>query len=231
VNRALRAATVGVLLFSPLAITACSAGQVNQTSSQLRDKVGPMAQVGALELRQVQLAYPTDGSYEPGDDAELQMTIVNTGSEDDALTGIDGTSFTRVRVTGSSSGTLAPSTSASATATATATSAPASASSADGRALNITLPADSTVFLGQNAETVTLVALSQALTPAQTVELTFTFERAGDVTMQVPVAAPSQNVPQTSAFNFEKGGNEGDEPGNEVSGGLPTQRDNGDGEG
>jgi copper(I)-binding protein len=75
------------------------------------------------------------------------------------------------------------------------------------------------------------VSLGQALTPAQTVELTFTFERAGDVTMQVPVAAPSQNVPQTSAFNFEKGGNEGDEPGNEVSGGLPTQRDNGDGEG
>jgi copper(I)-binding protein len=225
VNRALRAATVGVLLFSPLAITACSAGQVNQTSSQLRDKGGPMAQVGGLELRQVQLAYPTDGSYAPGDDAELQMTIINNGSEDDALTGIDGTSFDRVRVTGSSSGTVAPTTSAAAT----TTSAPAS--SAGGRALDISIPADSTVFLGQNAETVTLVSLGQELTPAQTVELTFTFERAGDVTMQVPVAAPSQNVPQTSAFNFEQGGNEGDEPGNEVSGGLPTQRDNGDGEG
>ncbi len=57
-NRALRAATVGVLLFSPLAITACSAGQVNQTSTQLRDKVGPMVQVGDLLLRGVQLAYP-----------------------------------------------------------------------------------------------------------------------------------------------------------------------------
>ena len=222
-NRALRAATVGVLLFSPLVITACSAGQVNQTSSQLRDKVGPQATVGDLELRGVQLAYPTDGSYSPGDDAELQMAIVNNGAEDDALTGIEGTSFTRVRVTGSSSGTVAPGTSAAAT-----TAAPAPAT---GRPLDITIPADSSIYLGQNAETVTLVSLGESLTPAQTVELTFTFERAGDVTVQVPVAAPSQNVPQTSAYNFEQGENEGDEPGNEVSGGIPTQRESGDGEG
>ena len=222
-NRALRAATVGVLLFSPLAITACSAGQVNQTSSQLRDKVGPTARVGALELRQVQLAYPTNGSYAPGDDAELQMTIVNSGSEDDALTGVSGSSFSRVRVTGSSSGTLAPSTSAAATST--------PASSSGGRTLDVPVPADSTVYLGQNAPTVTLVALGEGLTPAQTVELTFTFEQAGDVTVQVPVAVPAENVPQTSAYNFEQGENEGDEPGNEVSGGIPTQREGGDGEG
>ena len=224
-NRALRAATVGVLLFSPLVITACSAGQVNQTSSQLRDKVGPQATIGDLELRGVQLAYPTDGTYSPGDDAELQMAIVNNGAEDDTLTGITGTSFSRVRVTGSSSGTVAPGSSA-----ATPTSAPAS-SSAGERPVDITIPADSSVFLGQTSETITLVSLGQTLTPAQTVELTFTFERAGDLTMQVPVAAPSQNVPQTSAYNFEQGENEGDEPGNEVSGGLPTQRDSGNGGG
>jgi copper(I)-binding protein len=220
VNRALRAATVGVLLFAPVALTACSAGQVNQTSTQLRDKVGPMVQVGDLELRGIQLAYPEDGSYVPGDDAELQMSIVNTGSEDDALTGISGTGFSRVRVTGSSSGTVIA---ASPSAAATTTSPPATATaSGGGRAVDITIPARSSIFLGQNAPTVTLVALGEGLTPAQTMDLTFTFDRAGDVTVAVPVAVPSSNVPQTSSFNFEPD-TEATVPGDRAAGGAPEE--------
>ena len=38
----------GVLLLSPLAFSACSAGQVTQTASQERDKVGAMAEVGDI---------------------------------------------------------------------------------------------------------------------------------------------------------------------------------------
>jgi copper(I)-binding protein len=201
VNRALRAATVGVLLFSPLVISACSAGQVNQTSTQLRDKVGPEVQVGDLTLRGMQLAYPTSGSYAPGDNAQLQMSIVNSGPEDDALVGIKGTGFSEVRVTGSASGTVvAPSPSAGAT----TTPPPAPATTSGGaRAVDITIPSNSSVFLGQNAPTITLVNLRQELTPAQTLDVTFTFRKAGDVTVPVPVAVPSSNVPQTSSFNFE----------------------------
>ncbi|NYJ06091.1 copper chaperone PCu(A)C [Petropleomorpha daqingensis] len=216
-NRALRAATVGVLLFSPLVITACSAGQVNQTSSQQRDKVGPSVEVGDLTLRGVQLAYPTDGSYAPGEDAELQMSIVNSGTEDDALVGIKGTGFSEVRVTGSASGTVSASPSGSAAAT--TTSAPAQATTSGGaRALDITIPAGSGVYLGENAPTVTLVSLGQELAPAQTMDLTFTFEKAGDVTIAVPVAVPASNVPQTSTFNFHES-SEGDTPGTEAGGG------------
>jgi copper(I)-binding protein len=200
VNRALRAATVGVLLFSPLVISACSAGQVNQTSTQLRDKVGPEVQVGDLTLRGIQLAYPTNGSYAPGDDAELQMSMVNSGSEDDALVGIKGTGFAEVRVTGAASGTVVASPSAGAT----TTPPPAPATTSGGaRAVDITIPANTSVFLGENAPTITLVALGQPLTPAQTLDLTFTFQKAGDVTVAVPVAVPASNVPQTSSFNFE----------------------------
>jgi copper(I)-binding protein len=200
VNRALRAATVGVLLFSPLVISACSAGQVNQTSTQLRDKVGPEVQVGDLTLRGIQLAYPTNGSYAPGDDAELQMSMVNSGSEDDALVGIKGTGFAEVRVTGAASGTVVASPSAGAT----TTPPPAPATTSGGaRAVDITIPSNSSVFLGENAPTITLVALGQPLTPAQTLDLTFTFQKAGNVTVAVPVAVPASNVPQTSSFNFE----------------------------
>jgi copper(I)-binding protein len=204
VNRALRAATVGVLLFSPLAITACSAGQVNQTSTQARDLSGPSVTVGDLLLREVKLAYPTDGTYAPGDDAQLQMSIVNSGSEDDALIGIKGTGFSEVRVTGSASGTATATPSGAAT-----TTPPAEPTTSGGaRALDIPIPAGSAVFLGQNAPTVTLVSLGQELTAAQTLELTFTFQRAGDVTIAVPVAVPASNVPQTSSYNFH-----GDETG------------------
>jgi copper(I)-binding protein len=69
--------------------------------------------------------------------------------------------------------------------------------------VDITIPSNTSVFLGENAPTITLVALGQPLTPAQTLDLTFTFQKAGDVTVAVPVAVPASNVPQTSSFNFE----------------------------
>ncbi|MGY1770398.1 hypothetical protein [Blastococcus sp. SYSU D00813] len=103
-NRALRAATMGVLLLTPVALTACSAGQVNQTASQDRDKVGPSAQIGDLELRQVQLANPCEAgdeeatAYESGDDPELVLSIVNGSREEDTLTGVSGDVFDGVYV-------------------------------------------------------------------------------------------------------------------------------------
>jgi len=225
VNRALRAATVGVLLFTPVALSACSAGQVNQTSSQLRDKVGPRAAVGDLELAAVQLAYPTSGSYSAGDDARLEMAVVNNGSEDDVLTGISGTGFQRVRVTGSPTGTVVPT---SPSATPSTSSAPTTSAAPSGGpgTVNIPVPADSTLILGQNGPTVTLVGLSQDLTPAQSIPVTFTFQKAGEVTVQVQVAVPSSAVPRSSAFNFHQS-EEGNPPNNEVSGGIPTQREGG----
>ena len=116
-NRALRAAAMGMLLCSTVALSACSAGQVNQTASQLRDKTGPQAAVGDLLLREVELAYPANGGYAAGDDAELRAAIVNTGDQPDTLLGVTGPDFGSVRVTGSDTG------SAQATSTPSAASA------------------------------------------------------------------------------------------------------------
>jgi len=93
VNRALRAATVGVLLLSPVVLSACSAGQVTQTGTQQRDKTGAQAQVGDISVREATLAYPDGGSYASGDNAALQMAVINDGSSDDALVGVSGTGF------------------------------------------------------------------------------------------------------------------------------------------
>jgi copper(I)-binding protein len=98
VNRALRAATMGVLLLSPVALSACSAGQVTQTATQERDKVGAQAQVGEITLRQANLAYPRGGTYEEGDDAELIVSIVNGGAETDTLTDVTGEGFGGVEI-------------------------------------------------------------------------------------------------------------------------------------
>jgi copper(I)-binding protein len=111
VNRALRAATIGVLLFTPVVASACSAGQLNQTSTQERDKTGAFSRIGELTLRGVYLAPPTGASYAAGDDVELHMVVVNAGNTPDQLVSVSGDGFSGFRVSGG--GTSSSSASAS----------------------------------------------------------------------------------------------------------------------
>jgi copper(I)-binding protein len=190
VNRALRAAALGVLLLSPVALSACSAGQVTQTESQARDKTGASAHVGDIVLRQVELAYPASGRYAPGDDAELQMSIVNTGAQDDALVNITGDGFQSVRVTGGG-------TAAGGTGSRTPSGAPASGSM-------IPIPADSSLFLGQQGPTVTLANLTAPLTAGQSLPLTLTFEKAGQVTVAALVGTPNRVLQRGPSYDFHQ---------------------------
>ena len=187
-NRALRAVTLGVLLVAPIALTACSAGQVTQTETQARDHTGPMAEVGDLSLRGVQLAYPTGGSYAEGDDAELQMAIVNRGDEDDALVDVTGENFDGFRITGG--GTAAGS------------------GGTAGADAEVAIPAHSALYLGQEGPTVTLENLSEPLTPGQTIELTLEFSNAGEVTVDAQVGTPDRAVPRGEGFDFHDEGQE-----------------------
>jgi copper(I)-binding protein len=189
VNRALRAATMGVLLLSPLALSACSAGQVTQTATQERDKTGAQAQVGDIVLRQARLESPRGGSYERGDDAELLAAIVNSGPETDTLVEIDGEGFGGVEIESSATGS---------------TTGTGSRSASD----EIEIPAGSTVFIGGDGYSVTLTDLGQPLTTGQYLELTFVFENAGEVTVPVTVANPDEVEERGEAFDFhqEEGG-------------------------
>jgi copper(I)-binding protein len=245
VNRALRAATMGVLLLSPVVLSACSAGQVTQTATQERDKTGAQAQVGDITLRQGQLLAPSGGSYESGDDAELQLAIINSGTEDDTLLSVDGKGFSSAEIsssgssaTGSSSSSSASSTSSaaptsgSAAATTSGSSAPTSgaptssaptsgaptsgaptssapttsaATTTSSGPQEIEIPAGQSVYLGEDGQyTVTLTDLSEDLTPGQYLEVTLTFEKAGEVTIPVTVANPTSSVPRSSSFDFHE---------------------------
>ena len=234
-NRALRAATMGVLLLSPVVLSACSAGQVTQTATQERDKTGAQAQVGDITLRGGQLRSPSGGSYESGDDAELQLAIINSGTEDDTLISVDGKGFSSAEISssgssasGSSSSSSASSTSSaaptsgSAAATTSGPSAPTSTAPTSGAATSsapassaatttssgpqeIQIPAGQAVFLGEDGQyTVTLTDLSEDLTPGQYLEVTLTFEKAGEVTIPVTVANPTSSVPRSSSFDFHE---------------------------
>ena len=238
-NRALRAATVGVLLLSPLALSACSAGQVTQTATQERDKTGAMAQVGDITVRGAELESPPEGVYERGDDAQLHLVVVNTAQEADTLVAVDGEGFSGVEIEAAgaeatsttsapattsaapttegapTTGTdAAPTTGADGAPTTETSAAPTTgAASGDTAAGEIEIPADSAVFVDGEAATITLTGLDESLTVAQPLELTLTFENAGEVTLTVTVANPDEALERGEAFDFHQ--EEGTEEHNE----------------
>lgn len=187
-NRALRAATTVALLVSPLALAACSAGQVTQTATQERDRVGAMGQVGELTIRQVEFLPTDEGFYESGDDAELQIAVVNTSEEDDTLVEVSGEGFGEVEFDDGSSG------------------------SSSGRGIEI--PGDSATYIGSDGVTITLTDLDEGLTAGQYLRLTFTFENAGEITLPVSVSTPDEALERGEEFDFhheEEGGEEAEE--------------------
>jgi copper(I)-binding protein len=188
VNRALRAATMGVLLLSPVVLSACSAGQVTQTATQERDKTGAQAQLGDISIREAKLAAPSGGGgYESGDDADLQVAFVNGGSEADTLTGIAGKGFQSAEIANT----------ASRISSSTGSTAPSD---------QIEIPAGSSVFVGQQDSdyTITFSGLEDALTTGQYIEVTFSFEKGGDVTIPITVANPARSQERGKAYDFNK---------------------------
>jgi copper(I)-binding protein len=207
VNRALRAATAGVLLVSPVALSACSAGQVTQTATQERDKVGAMAQVGDITVRAAELESPREGSYEAGDDAELRMVLVNGSQEADTLVAVDGEGFGGAEIEGAAAERTGAGTGTGATTgTTTGTGSGAAAAIPD----EIEIPADTSVFVDGDQATITLTDLDESLTVGQYVDLTLTFENAGEVNLRVTVANPDEEQERGEAFDFhhEEGGQE-----------------------
>lgn len=89
------------------ALTGCGAGQITQTDLQQASVNGASGTVGAMAVRNAQLAYPdnSQGTYAPGSDAELVATIVNTGQTDDTLVKISTPAALGVTVDGSVTGT------------------------------------------------------------------------------------------------------------------------------
>ncbi|MCZ2836279.1 copper chaperone PCu(A)C [Modestobacter sp. VKM Ac-2985] len=211
-NRAPRAAVMGVLLLTPIGLTACSAGQVTQTSSQ-EPLAGVQADLEDLQLRALTLPYPTGGQYASGSDARLVGAIASTGIEGDTLVSIEGEAFDSVEVVDPDAAELA----------------------ADGSAsedLGLTIPPDGILYLSSGGgPTVALVDLAEEIGAGESIDVTFTFEEAGEVTVPVPVGVPTRDLPRGEEFDFhgEEGGEEGAEE--QLPGDEAREDESADGEG
>nr|WP_240945326.1 copper chaperone PCu(A)C [Rhodococcus sp. HNM0569] len=169
-------------------MSACSAGQISQTATQAAAINGNSAEAGALALRNVHVVYPADEEYsiEPGGTAQLAFSIVNTSAEQaDRLTSIS-TDYASSVVLGERAGALEiPSQS-------TLASYPAESGVASEDVLiddTTGSETDEGADLPADVTEVRLVGLQEGVRPGLTFPVTFSFENAGDVTVEVPVDA------------------------------------------
>ena len=166
----LAATAAGVLL----ALTACGGTEEPEPQPQLSDDpaeveggaVGPDARLNDdVGLQQVQLEWPLDGVYEPGEDARLFMAVTNSGGEPVTLTDISGPDFGGVRI-----------------------------ETAEGQGLPLTVDANDNLYVGaEGPPDVTLLDLGRELRSSQSIPVTFTFGDVGEVTVDVPVSAEGQS--------------------------------------
>ena len=181
-NRVVRAATIGVLVLSPVVLSACSAGQIAQTATQDRDIRGGQADLGDIHIRTATTSYPESGVYEEGGDAFLEVAIANSGTVDDELVDISGPGFDSYTV-----------------------SLPLGAEDTEFSDSGFVVAAGQNVYVGDGGPVVRLEDLTETVTPAQALEVTFTFRDAGQVTVPVLVGTPAEDLPRGEGFDFHEG--------------------------
>lgn len=153
----------GAVLGALLVAPAVLAGCGGEQAAQPFGGPGVEASVGDVELRNVRLDNPPAGIYEIGSAALLGVAMINGGNEDDLLIGVSGPDFTGVVVDEN----------------------PASSNPA------VPVPAGETVYTdGPDGPVLVLADIDETLRTAQSLPVTFTFERAGEVTVEAPVSAP-----------------------------------------
>ncbi|MGY1844612.1 copper chaperone PCu(A)C [Modestobacter sp. SYSU DS0875] len=153
--------------------------------------VGPDEDVSEnIKLLQVQLQYPLDGVYEAGEDASLFLGIANDGTESDTLVDVSGPDFADARIAGPDG-------------------------SAGGDDISLEVDANDNVYVGaEGMPAITLVDLQTELRSSESIPVTFTFERAGEVTIDAMVSAEDEDPLPTYDFP---------DPDEDPSGGTPSE--------
>lgn len=168
-------AVAAVLVAAVLA--GCGAGPLAQTAEQAASSGGAAGQVGTIQLRDAVITYdgpvPGDTVYQPGQDAPLQVTIVN-----DATARVDELEVDRLVAVSSPIAT-----SGLIVGAATIAGGQVLTAGYDGPLAPVTLP-DTT------AVEIVLVGLSEPVRAGMNYPVDFTFARAGTVRLQLPVEYP-----------------------------------------
>jgi hypothetical protein len=162
-------------LIGAAAIAGCGAGQVSQTAMQQSAVDGNQAVIKHVALRNVHIqALQTGDFLRPGATVDLVLVAVNQSPDiTDKLVGIT-TDIGRVTVTGDP--TLPPSGSLF-----------ISAAGSHGKKV-----------VGNAAEVKATIALTKPITNGPNYDVTFDFEKAGSVSVPVPISAP-ENSPHNES--------------------------------
>lgn len=180
------ARSIGLAAAAALVTSACAAGQVAQTADQKSTIDGVNASVGDIGLRAVSIEAPTDmPSYPRTSDAQLKMVLVNDGSTADTLTSIAtpvATSWANFLDLTDAFEVQQSSLYAAKHGTAPDDSLPKGLRSAviapDARASFGTPEAKGAILL---------TGLRKEVFPGTSFKITFTFAKAGKITVTVPV--------------------------------------------
>jgi copper(I)-binding protein len=168
--------TLVAALVLALTLGACGAGQVAPTAEQVSATGGTEGEVGPMQVRNAKIVFdrpiPGDTVYQPGQDAPLQLTIINTGDEPDRLVDVRSPIAASSRIVGN---------------TIVAGGQELVAGYEDPVA-SITLP-------GETEIRVALVGLTEPVRSGLTYPVEFVFERAGVLPMVLPVQVPSDILP------------------------------------
>jgi hypothetical protein len=193
----LRAALVAICATALTA--ACAAGQQAATADEKPTLDGTQGSVGQIHLVAVALHTPTGASsYPAGADVPLSVYIANSGTGPDQLTNITSTAFpggwnvvstsSLPSASGSPSATPLPQPSGSASSAAAPSTGPTQSIGA-GSSLGFGFT-DLTPEGSASPKTLLLMGLASSdapLTPGMSVKVTFTFAKAGQATLTVPV--------------------------------------------
>lgn len=166
------------------AVTGCSAGQITQTSTQVATVNGSSTNVGELALRDIRILYPTGGTYAEGSTADLVLVVTNQGLAEDRLVEVTGDFFDEARLPADE--VILP------------------ADDADAEvSIDAPIPAQGTLQFGpRDSPPIELTDLSQEISVAEVVSLTFVFEQAGEVSVEVPVANPTRELDREEGYDF-----------------------------
>lgn len=176
-----RAALIGPVAALTVLLGACGAGQEAQTAEMLTSAPGVGGRTESIVVRNAQFAFDRpvagDAVYQPGDDAPLQLTIVNEVSRDPG----DGDRLIAVSSPIAASGVVF-----------------GDAYVPDGQALTAGYdePLASMTPPGTEAVAVVLVDLLVPVRAGLTYPVVLTFEDAGDVLLDVPVENPDLLPPR-----------------------------------
>lgn len=186
----LRLASAALGLGAVITLTGCSAGQMTETDTQVAAIDGGNGEVNGLAIRDATLTFPPkDSAYPAGSSAPLRLVLSNEASTSDRLVQVTSPYAASAQLGGKTD--LPGRTSLHALGEPTSGSQQSTGQHPGGQ--NQPAPGGSA---DQPEVEITLNGLTQEIRPGVTVPVTFVFEKAGPVTVQVPIGADPSPRPE-----------------------------------